>query len=200
MPRTSLKEVRSEQILAAYSTCITRHGLEGATQERIAEQAGVKRSILRHYLGNREEMIDALIDHVGKDWKTQTEELVNALPHSRRVSVLLEILFDKNCTADKNSILIFHALITAVEQHPDINSMLIDWTSQFVQMIETELRLEYPDVADDLIFSVAFGVVGIYFNIDSFAFHGSPDEWWTASKKAAQLLVNSLGDVKQWTY
>ena len=196
MPRKSLKEVRSEQILAAYANCITRYGFEGATQERIAEQAGVKRSILRHYLGNREEMIGALIDHVGKDWKTQTEELVNALPHSRRVSVLLEFLFDKNYAADRNSILILHAVITTAEQHPDINSMLIDWTNQFVQMVETELRLEYPDVADDLIFSVAFGVVGIYFNIDSFALHGPPDEWWTASKDSAQLLVNSLGDIK----
>ena len=196
MPRTSLKEVRSKQILAAYATCITRYGFEGATQERVAEQAGVKRSILRHYLGNREEMIGALIDHVGKDWKTQTEELVNALPHSQRVSVLLEFLFDKNYAADRNSILILHALIAAAEQYPDINSMLIDWTSQFVQMVENELRLEYPDVADDLIFSVAFGVVGIYFNIDSFALHDSPDKWWTASKNAAEWLVNSLGDIK----
>ena len=196
MPRTSLKEVRSEQILAAYATCITRYGFEGATQERIAEQAGVKRSILRHYLGNREEMIGALIDHVGKDWKTQTEELVKALPHNQRASVLLEILFDKNYAADRNSILILHALIAAAEQYPGINSMLIDWTSQFVQMVETELRIEYPDVADDLIFSVAFGVVGIYFNIDSFALHGPPDEWWAASKHAAQLIVNSLGDTK----
>ncbi len=62
MPRKSLKEIRSEQILAAYATYITRYGLEGATQERIAEPAGVKRLIFRHYLGNREEMIDALID------------------------------------------------------------------------------------------------------------------------------------------
>ncbi len=196
MPRKSLKEVRSEQILAAYVTCIARYGFESATQERIAEQAGVKRSILRHYLGNREEIIDALIDHVEKDWKTQTQELVNALPHSRRVSVLLEFLFDKNYAVDRNSILILHSLIATAEQYPGINSMLIDWTSQFVQMVETELRLEYPDVAADLIFSVAFGVVGIYFNIDSFALHGPPEEWWTASKNAAQLLVNSLGDIK----
>ena len=196
MPRTSLKEVRSEQILAAYASCITRYGLEGATQQRIAEQAGVKRSILRHYLGNREKMIDALIDYVGKDLKTQTEELINALPHNQRVSVLLEFLFDKNYAADKNSILILHALITAAEQYPDINSLLIDWTSQFIQVVENELQLEFPDVADDLIFSVAFGVVGICFNIDSFALHRPPDKWWTASKNAAELLVNSLGDIK----
>ena len=196
MPRTSLKEVRSEQILAAYATCITRYGFEGATQERIAEQAGVKRSILRHYLGNREEMIGSLIDHVGQDWKTQTEELVNALPHSQRTSVLLEFLFDKNYATDRNSRLILHALITVAEQYPGINLMLIDWTSQFIQIVENELRLEFPDVADDLIFSVAFGVVGIYFNINSFALHGPPDEWWTASKNAAQLLVNTLGDIK----
>ena len=196
MPRKSLKEVRSEQILATYATCIARYGFEGATQERIAEQADVKRSILRHYLGNREEMIDALIDHVGKDWKTQTEELVNALPHSRRVSVLLEFLFDKYYVVDRNSILILHALIAAAEQYPGINMMLIDWTNQLIQMVENELRLEYTDVADDLIFSVAFGVVGIYFNIDSFALHDPPDKWWTASKNAAELLVNSLGDIK----
>ena len=84
MPRKCLKEVRSEQILAAYATCITRYGLEGATQERIVEQAGIKRSIFLHYLGNQEEIIDALIEYVGKDLKTQTEELVSALPHNQR--------------------------------------------------------------------------------------------------------------------
>ena len=82
MPRPSLKDQRSQEILDAYLTCVAHFGLDGATQERIAEEAGVKRPLLRHYLGNKDEMITALADYVvagfalsvdGLDGKTEIE-------------------------------------------------------------------------------------------------------------------------------
>ena len=88
MPRPSLKTVRREEILEAFAFCAARFGLEGATQERIADRAGVKRSILRHYLGNRDEMTDALIDYMAVQFDEETEALRLALPETGRVEAL----------------------------------------------------------------------------------------------------------------
>ena len=53
MGRPDLTEVRTAEILDAFERCVARFGLEGSSLERDAEEAGMKRSILRHYIGNR---------------------------------------------------------------------------------------------------------------------------------------------------
>ena len=93
MARPSLKEVRTLEILDAFVTCVTRYGLDGSTLERISEEAGVKRPILRHYLGNREEMVALLIEHVVERFNAQTEALFANLPAERRWPALMDQLF-----------------------------------------------------------------------------------------------------------
>jgi AcrR family transcriptional regulator len=62
--RPSLADVRRPQILDAFEACIVKYGLAGSSLERIAEEAGVKRSLIRHYFGNRSGLTEALIDRV----------------------------------------------------------------------------------------------------------------------------------------
>ena len=42
--------------------CIARHGLEVSTLDVVADEAGVKRTLIRHYLGNRNKVLRALIE------------------------------------------------------------------------------------------------------------------------------------------
>ena len=64
MGRKSLSEERAKQIINAFATCILKYGLHDSSLERIAEEAGVKRSIIRHYIGNRNEVLKALVDRI----------------------------------------------------------------------------------------------------------------------------------------
>ncbi|WP_254429764.1 TetR/AcrR family transcriptional regulator [Ruegeria atlantica] len=84
---------RSEEVLDAYMTCVARYGLDGATQERVAAEAGVKRPLLRHYLGNRDQMITALNQHVANLFNDLTLELNFHLSQIETSGQLLEILF-----------------------------------------------------------------------------------------------------------
>ncbi|MGH3225487.1 MAG: TetR/AcrR family transcriptional regulator, partial [Streptosporangiaceae bacterium] len=58
---------RREQILDAVTRCVAEYGLEGTTLERVAEASGFSRGHIRHYVGNREEMLakceDRLASH-----------------------------------------------------------------------------------------------------------------------------------------
>jgi AcrR family transcriptional regulator len=62
MGRPSLAEERRPQLLEAYAECLVRYGVHGTTLDRVAKQAGVTRGLVRHYLGNRDEVIHALGD------------------------------------------------------------------------------------------------------------------------------------------
>jgi AcrR family transcriptional regulator len=64
MGRPSLAHIRRPQLLDAYAECLVRYGVEGTTLERVAEVAGVTRGLVRHYLGNRDEVIRALGERV----------------------------------------------------------------------------------------------------------------------------------------
>ncbi len=192
MPRPSLKEIRSEQILVAYAKCIYQFGFEGATQEKIAKEAGVKRSIIRHYLGNREDMISALIDYADKKYDEEVCELMQSLPDHKRIDALIEILFEPRYASDENSAVMLQALVLVSGKYPEIGTKLVAWSNTLIGSVQSELRKTYPDVSEDQIFQVAFGIVALCFNIDSFSQTSIPQKWWSASKNAAYRLVSTL--------
>ena len=64
MGRPKLDDVRRPQILDAFAACVARYGIDGSTLDRVAEEAGVTRALVRHYLGNRDEVVVALAEHV----------------------------------------------------------------------------------------------------------------------------------------
>ncbi|MCF6311367.1 MAG: TetR/AcrR family transcriptional regulator [Verrucomicrobiales bacterium] len=64
MGRKNLSAERSEQILDAFESCIAKHGLEASTLDMVATEAGVKRSLIRHYLGNRDDALACLVERM----------------------------------------------------------------------------------------------------------------------------------------
>ena len=61
MGRKSLASERTSQILDAFERCIVQYGLEGATLKRIAKEAGVKLSMIHHYIGNRDMLVKSMV-------------------------------------------------------------------------------------------------------------------------------------------
>ncbi|MFT4639958.1 MAG: AcrR family transcriptional regulator [Verrucomicrobiales bacterium] len=96
MGRKDLSAKRIQQILDAFEACILKHGLDGSTLEVIAEEAKMKRSIIRHYIGNREDVLGMLIQRVLERERKSfpTTEVWQSMSQEEIVSVLLAELFD----------------------------------------------------------------------------------------------------------
>ena len=90
MGRKSLKEERSALILDAFGRCVARFGLEGTSLEQIATEAGVKRSLIRHYLGNRDDLILALATRVVARYRTMVAEMLAYMEQGDRIEGLVE--------------------------------------------------------------------------------------------------------------
>ena len=91
--RPSLAGQRTAEILDAYARCVRKHGLDGATLERVAEESGHSRGHIRHYLGNRDEMRSALITRTMSDYVAQTQGIVDAIAEGQRAYALVDFLF-----------------------------------------------------------------------------------------------------------
>ena len=77
--RPTNRDERHKQVMHALVRCVARFGLDGATLSQVAEEAGLARPLIRHHIGNREDMIAALTDFVLKTFAEQTEAMVDAL-------------------------------------------------------------------------------------------------------------------------
>ena len=191
MPRPSVKAERTEEILDAFERCVARFGIEGSSLERIAEEAGLRRSLLRHHVGNRDDLVAALAARFLLRSQRQVEQLVAALPAARRAEALVEILFDP-AHSDAHLVLVAEALIAAVPQHPDLGPKLRAWVEDFVAVVAGELRTARPVASEAACAEVAAGVVGIYVSVDSLAPLGPMSGYRDASKAAALRLLASL--------
>ncbi|WP_299663572.1 TetR/AcrR family transcriptional regulator [uncultured Ruegeria sp.] len=192
MPRPSLKDQRSEQILDAYLTCVSRFGLEGATQERVATEAGVKRPILRHYLGNKDEMTGALISHVVDRFAQATTALQDALEPTGTTVDLIDLLFDKSVPNDPRVMLAYQSLVTSVANHPSMRQPLVDSLEQFFEVIEAVLKRAFPNAPAAQIRAVSQGISATYVNLDSLTPLNPPEVWRAELKQAATILAASL--------
>ncbi|MFC3119784.1 TetR/AcrR family transcriptional regulator [Jhaorihella thermophila] len=193
MPRPSLKDQRSGQILDAYLTCVARFGLEGATQERIAAEAGVKRPLLRHYLGNREDMIAALATHVIAAFAEVTEALEAHFAATGTPAELIDALFASGDGHDPRLMLAWQALATAAQNDPDLSRKLTQSYAEFLAVIETVLARAHPGAPPDRIRAAAHGITACIQTIDALEPIAPPATWRTDLKAAALTLATCLG-------
>lgn len=193
MGRPSLAEVRKSEILDAFAHCVARYGLEGCSLERIADQASVKRSIIRHYIGNREDLVDALAERVAAQFQDHLASFVAGVSDKRRVKQLIDFLFPEIPVESADSILVVEALIAAGDRYPKVRKLMLGYVEHLVDQITDQLRLAYPGATRPRCWSIAYGVVGICFNQESLSPLGLSNSYLKAARKCSESLIQSLG-------
>ncbi|MEM7146135.1 MAG: TetR/AcrR family transcriptional regulator [Verrucomicrobiota bacterium] len=194
MARPDLTEVRTPQILDAFARCVARYGLEGASLEQIAEEAGMKRSILRHYVGNREDLVVALAGRVVERYREDLEELMSALPGAgaKRVEALLDYLFTTERWEPSVENVVADTLLSAVDRYPEVGEIMKGFMEELFEVYEGLLRDGYPKAERAKVKAVAYGVVSLSFTHEWMMPMGMPAGYGRSAKGAAKVLVGSL--------
>ncbi len=192
MARPSKKAERTEEILDAYERCVVRFGVEGATLQKVADECGLARPLLHHYVGNREDLLDALMARFAARSEAEDAELQRHLPATGRCRATIELLFDARYASSSHDILLYQALMVAAQGRPALSDMLRRWYQSFVNDLSRELAAEYPRASADAVQAVATGIVALYFNADSMAPLMPAGALFADSKAAALRLLETL--------
>lgn len=192
MPRPSMKEQRTEEILDAFERCIVKVGLHGSSLEVIAEEANMKRSILRHYIGNRDEIIEALAERVIGRFGQETDELMRYLPEKNQPKALVELLFYGAKEASVESLAVTEALQSVSAQNEKVRDLFANWLDQFVGTLSTVLERAYPQQKAKHCWAAAYGVASIYFSHEAMTPLNLPKKFERGAKDSALALVLSL--------
>lgn len=192
MARPSMKAQRTDEILSAFKRCIVHYGLEGSSLEHIAEESGLQRSLIRHFVGNRDDLIHLLADRMLADFKQQTEFLYNNLPKTNRIEALIGLLFEPKNASSTEHILVFESLIASAERYPKIRTKLQKWLDGFNKQLTTEIEKTYPNSDHEQCNAVSFGIISIYFNLDSLMPLSLSDHYRKIAVIAATSLLRTL--------
>ncbi len=191
MARPTIRQERREQILDAFETCVARYGVEGATLTKTADMAGLARPLVRHNIGNRDELLAALVDRYLQNSHDKMAALFEALPTENAAEVMIEWLFDPQYS-DAKLVQVASALITASNDNTDLAKKMRRWVDEFVSNLNDQFANEFPNADPAQVAAVAAGISGIYFNVEALYPLGDVTALISSSKQAAFILLSSL--------
>ena len=191
MARPDVKQARREQILDAFGVCIAQYGVDGTTLAKTADAAGLARPLVRHNVGNREDLLAAFVTRFLEQSRQLTELWISGLPSEGRLEAAAERLFDRKYS-DLKTVQISNALLAASVEDRALRRQMRAWIKHFVSAFEDVITAEHPDVSPQLAHAVAVGVIGIYCNVEALSPLGDNGAMRSASRDAALLLLGSL--------
>jgi AcrR family transcriptional regulator len=156
MGRRSLGTARKKEVMEAYLQCIREYGLQRTTLDQIAEKAGMTRGLVRHYVGNREEMVQHFIDYLIPAIQDQfTDEL--AAPTDNRIERLVQVLFSPRDDFYVDKVIV-DALINGKDHFPGVQERLARVFENMLQQIVGELCAGIPQLECDAAQKLAYGL------------------------------------------
>lgn len=194
--RPSNRDERYEQVMQALVRCVARLGIEGATLTAIADEAGLSRPLIRHHIGNRDDILRSLQEYVLKGFNDQTNALAAALPDVEPATTVINILFADTDSDDRDLVLAFAALTARSANDVALREACKASISQFEAVISQAIKAENARLDQAMADQVAQGVAALYFNIKSLSPLDMAETWNRNAKSNAMKLIEQLGQTK----
>lgn len=188
MGRKSLAEERREEILAAFERCIGRHGID-VPLELIADEAGVKRSLIRHYLGNRDELVNQVIGRIADAYPRRVVELLDQA-QARGTEGLLDLFFASGVTTSHWDDVIHAVVSTAQGRYPWARQQVAQMIGTIIERVAHQLGQLFPDAAPAACYQAAYGIMCLVQANEELRWLGlDPAHTLLARASAARLLA-----------
>jgi AcrR family transcriptional regulator len=194
MGRPSVAEERRRQILEAFRRCLVRDGLERTSLDSVAKEAGIARTALRHFVGNRDALLREAVVEFAEAYRRDFEDRVRTLPADRRVDALLGFLFGTTFTRDHDAEdHAIEALFSVARHDEDARRALRALYEDFVRMVTAELRRAFPKAPPARLRETAYALMCLAEANSTMEGLGLGARCARDARKAAERLVAGLG-------
>lgn len=198
MGRKSRADERREAILAAFERCIGRYGID-VSLEQIADEAGVQRSLIRHYLGNRDELVEQVIARIAEAYPQRVGELFRRGLECG-VGCVLDALFPERPedrfwssgpTPDWDAVL-DAVLNTGRGRYPQAKERVALMMEEIVVEAAAVLNLLYPQATPARCYEVAYGLLCLAQTHESLLLLGLNPRHTPLARASAERLLAEL--------
>lgn len=150
-------------MLEALAACITESGIHGLTVQAVADRSGWSRGHVRHYLGNKSDQLNALVDSYIERYAASLERIVEAAPVGMRRQVILDELFGETWQgARPQDDIVLDALTSYATSNPGSGVSLTPLYQRILHAIETAMAEAFePGEATaraEVVLALAYGL------------------------------------------
>lgn len=190
--RPSKATERIAQILRAARSVVAADGFAGTTLSRVATAAGVQRTLVLHYFGSREGLMQAFVTEAVAEYG----DALVALGADGTVEDRVTRMFAPGVYESRDDLVVWSELVTLAAREPLVRDRLRElWTRRWLPGIEARLATDFPTAAPDRIAATAYAVACLFEAHWSFHLQGVDDPARAEQARDAVLtLVNSLRD------
>lgn len=186
--RPSMSVERQRQIVDAFIDLVAERGLERVTLDDVARVAGVQRAALRHFVGNREELILAAVDELARRYEVSAAEM--GVGETPAIDELITLLFSDELTRDQPvETAAFNALLAEAIRRPAARGAIIKGYDMLLDQMASALRREYPSAPTARIRDTAYVILCMVEQNTTFQQLGYPRSRQFAARSAARHLV-----------
>src|SRR6185295_18876749 len=119
MGRPSLAGPRRSQIIEGLRAAILKHGITGASVQRIAAEANLPAGLVHHYFVSKEDLLIATVDQIVSDLAEPLRAELRVLDPERALARGLDFLFIE-LPADRDRSIIFAEIGVAALRRPQL--------------------------------------------------------------------------------
>ena len=127
----------------------------------------MKRSILRHYIGNRDEIIVALSERWHDRYEGQWQDTLASLGSKNRLGNLIDILFSERDESYIQGSMIGEAIFSEAKRLEAIKTHVKSTMERFIEIVCDELERSFPDAKKQNILEVSQGIHAHYLMSES---------------------------------
>lgn len=189
MARPSVATQRTQQIVDATIRAIGTYGITGASLDRIAEEAGMSRGHVRHFVGNREDLLRESARRFYFDG-TEGSSILPAGTDSVRTA--MAYLFGEDFSAPGADNAVVLGFVEAARSDPSLAELLVRAYSGTHSLLADLLTAEHPGADRSACESAAYGVVAIALHNVFLSDIASTDAGTRAARDAAERLIATL--------
>lgn len=198
MGRRSLATERRQQIITAAIQCMAANGVSGTTLERIADTAGMARGHVRHFAGNRDELItdSARVFFFGDGAESEKNLGVLAatspmVDPEQDVTGVLDYLFGEFAAPNDDNPAAF-AFMDAGRTMPHVHAIVTAAYSGIQKSLQTALHREYPQTTSEQCARTAYAVFALAFGNTLLTDIEPSDQQSANARSVAEEIIATL--------
>lgn len=175
-------------MLDAFIALVAEHGLEAVTLDRVAQAAGVQRPVIRHFVGNRAELIRQAVTRISELYEGEIREVVGDSPD---LATLLDTLFGEAWTGGLGAYdRAFDALLLEAAREPGAAAAVRGAYAVLIAEVAAALRRRAPAADESVVQETAYAITCLAEHNATMIALGHPGELSAAARRAAQHLAD----------
>lgn len=195
--RPSLAVTRRQEAITAFLSLIAERGLDTVTLDDVAHRAGMQRSVIRHYVGNRNELVVAALDELVDGYRSSVVETIGESPS---IDVLLDHLFGAHwyrdqSTADRALDVLFHEASRSEAMRERLKTAYASLVTVVADALLLDANERSASLTSDEAHATAYAIVCLAeHNVDLQSLGFDPSNATSAHRAARMLASHSPRD------